>query len=48
MAAGALPWAEFARRAPRPRYSALGSTRGLLLPDLDFAIHRFVSDQQST
>jgi dTDP-4-dehydrorhamnose reductase len=31
--------------APRPRYSALTSSRGLLMPDLDFAIDRFVASQ---
>jgi dTDP-4-dehydrorhamnose reductase len=31
-------------RAPRPSYSALGSTRGLLLPPLDHALERFTRD----
>jgi dTDP-4-dehydrorhamnose reductase len=33
--------------APRPPYSALGSSRGLLLPDIDFAIHRFIGERRA-
>jgi dTDP-4-dehydrorhamnose reductase len=32
---------ELGLRAPRPEYSALGSSRGLLLPDLDDALARY-------
>jgi dTDP-4-dehydrorhamnose reductase len=32
----ALGW-----RATRPRFSALGSTRGYLLPPLEHALHRY-------
>jgi dTDP-4-dehydrorhamnose reductase len=31
-------------RAPRPAYSALGSTRGLLLPPIENAIARYTRD----
>jgi dTDP-4-dehydrorhamnose reductase len=33
---------ELGWEAPRPRYSVLGSERGLLLPDLEHALARFV------
>jgi dTDP-4-dehydrorhamnose reductase len=36
---------ELGYRAMRPPYSALKSERGLLLPDLDSAIHRFLSER---
>ncbi|WP_437281975.1 sugar nucleotide-binding protein [Sorangium sp. So ce375] len=32
--------------APRPRYSALGSGRGLLLPSLDDALARYVAERE--
>lgn len=35
-----------AGRARRPRYSALGSERGLLLPSLDDALARYVSERR--
>jgi len=38
------PTARFGLRARRPAYSALGSTRGLLLPSLDDAIARYTRD----
>lgn len=37
---GAVSWAELALAAVRPRYSALGSERGQLLPTLDEALTR--------
>ncbi|MBV9697996.1 MAG: sugar nucleotide-binding protein, partial [Gammaproteobacteria bacterium] len=37
----ALPQARAGLAAPRPRYSALGSERGQLLPDLQDALERF-------
>ena len=37
----ALPLARAGLAAPRPRYSALGSERGQLLPELDDALDRF-------
>ena len=36
---GLLKW-----RAPRPAYSALGSTRGVVLPSIDDAIARYTRD----
>ncbi|MBV8783792.1 MAG: sugar nucleotide-binding protein [Gammaproteobacteria bacterium] len=39
----ALPQARVGLAAPRPRYSALGSERGQLLPDLEDALERVTS-----
>ena len=41
----AQPAAALAYAAPRPRYSVLGSERGVLLGTLDAAIRRFVSER---
>jgi dTDP-4-dehydrorhamnose reductase len=38
------PASELGYSAPRPRYSALGSARGNLMPSLDDAIARYTSD----
>jgi dTDP-4-dehydrorhamnose reductase len=40
------PLVELALQAPRPRHSALASTMGELMPDLDDAIARFARDWQ--
>jgi dTDP-4-dehydrorhamnose reductase len=37
---------EFDLPARRPDYSALGSARGLLLPDLDHALRRFLAERE--
>jgi dTDP-4-dehydrorhamnose reductase len=34
--------------AKRPRYSVLGSERGMMLPDLDHALHRFFREKLNT
>jgi dTDP-4-dehydrorhamnose reductase len=39
-----VPTAQLGYRAPRPRFSALTSSRGLLLSSLDSAIERYVSE----
>ena len=39
----AVATAELGLRAPRPRYSALGSERGVLLPELDDALARYAA-----
>ena len=36
------------RAAPRPRYSALGSARGALMPALDDALDRYARDVHRT
>jgi len=43
----ARPMEELGFVAPRPTYSALGSQRGGLLPDLDDAISRYLSDRKN-
>jgi dTDP-4-dehydrorhamnose reductase len=43
----ARPTASFGLRAPRPLYSALGSERGALLPPLDDALSRYMSERES-
>jgi dTDP-4-dehydrorhamnose reductase len=39
-----VPGSAMAWRAPRPRFSALGSARGTLLPGLPDALHRYYAD----
>lgn len=41
----AVPGEALAWRAPRPRFSALGSARGALLPGLEDALHRYYADR---
>jgi dTDP-4-dehydrorhamnose reductase len=41
------PIQEFALPARRPRYSALSSTRAMLLPSLDDALERFMQQRES-
>jgi dTDP-4-dehydrorhamnose reductase len=40
------PGSALGRAAPRPRYSALGSRRGLLLPPLDDALARYLQERE--
>ncbi|HYD76102.1 sugar nucleotide-binding protein [Ramlibacter sp.] len=40
----ALPGAALGQRARRPRYSALGSERGLLMPRLEDGVQRYLAD----
>jgi dTDP-4-dehydrorhamnose reductase len=39
------PMRELGLHAPRPRFSALGSERGQLLPPLEFALNRYFTDR---
>ena len=36
------PWQTLGWQAPRPRYSALGSERGMLMPDLEPALYNYM------
>jgi dTDP-4-dehydrorhamnose reductase len=38
---------ELGWKAPRPKYSALTSEKGDLLPDLDQALHAFLSEARA-
>ena len=40
------PTADFEWAAPRPRYTALGSTHGALLPSVESGLQRYLADEQ--